>query len=83
MAATKVSVLGNFLKIEITGGETTYGNTAWYELISVSNSEIKLLYQAGAGLKYYNIAVADFQDGAGVPVGTSEQIITYLSDKIG
>lgn len=83
MATTKVSKVENILKIEIVGGETTYGNAAWYEIVDLDATSVTLLYQGGARPNYTRIEFVDFEDDLANTYTTVTAVLTYLSDKIG
>ena len=83
MATTKLSKENNILKIEITGGVTTYRNAAWYDIESYDNDSIALRYLGSDNQEIINIQFDDFQDGEGTAYGNISDIVTYLSDKIG
>lgn len=83
MATTKISKVNNFLKVEITGKQTTYKNAAWYEVENYDNDSITLRYLGSERQDLLNIQFADFQDASGTPISNINDIINYLSEMIG
>jgi len=75
--ATKVSTLGDFLKIEIEGGETHYFRKA-YTAIKFMATHVDL---ADAQLSVsVNIEFTDFENGTGTAYTTEATIMAYLAD---